>query len=185
MSGATSSTSSITRSTDTACRDLPPREGGEPDLHPGVLPDRRLRRADRPRDRGDRLAAPCPLAYILYLVHADHSSLVLLTSQTEATTLLGRLRVVGVPMLKAESISCSGPKLSGAQPRNFEAIKHTGQEDRQGHDERPFGGGGGRAGRGGALRAQCRAGGVPRQPLRPRPDHEPGRGDHPHSQAQG
>ena len=95
-------------------------------LHPGVLPDRRLRRADRPRNRGDRLAAPRPLAYILHLVHADHSSLALLTSQTEATTLLGRLRVVGVPMLKAERISCSGPKLSDAQTRNFEAIKRTG-----------------------------------------------------------
>lgn len=38
--------------------------------------------------------------------------------------MLGRLRVVGVPMLKAERISCSGPKLSDAQTRNFEAIKH-------------------------------------------------------------
>lgn len=28
-------------------------------------------------------------------------------------------------MLKAERISCSGPKLSDAQTRNFEAIKHT------------------------------------------------------------
>ncbi len=37
MSGATSSTSSTTRSTDTACRDLPPREGGEPDLHPAAV----------------------------------------------------------------------------------------------------------------------------------------------------
>ena len=27
-------------------------------------------------------------------------------------------------MLKAESISCSGPKLSDAQSRSFEAIKH-------------------------------------------------------------
>ena len=34
------------------------------------------------------------------------------------------MRVVGVPMLKAERISCSGPKLSDAQTRNFEAIKH-------------------------------------------------------------
>ena len=33
--------------------------------------------------------------------------------------------MVGVPMLKAEGISCSGPKLSDAQTRNFEAIKHT------------------------------------------------------------
>ena len=33
--------------------------------------------------------------------------------------------MVGVPMLKAERISCSGPKLSDAQTRNFEAIKHT------------------------------------------------------------
>ena len=57
-----------------------PRGLGRQVLHPGVLPDRRLRRADRPRNRGDRLAAPCPLAYILYLVHADHSSLALLTS---------------------------------------------------------------------------------------------------------
>ena len=32
--------------------------------------------------------------------------------------------MVGVPMLKAERISCSGPKLSDAQTRNFEAIKH-------------------------------------------------------------
>ena len=39
--------------------------------------------------------------------------------------MLGRLRMVGVPMLKAERISCSGPKLSDAQTRNFEAIKHT------------------------------------------------------------
>ena len=38
--------------------------------------------------------------------------------------MLGRLRVVGVSMLKAERISCSGPKLSDAQTRNFEAIKH-------------------------------------------------------------
>lgn len=30
-----------------------------------------------------------------------------------------------MPMLKAERISCSGPKLSDAQTRNFEAIKHT------------------------------------------------------------
>ena len=29
-------------------------------------------------------------------------------------------------MLKAERISCSGPKLSDAQTRNFEAIKRTG-----------------------------------------------------------
>ena len=58
----------------------PPRGLGRQVLHPGVLPDRRLRRADRPRDRCDWLAAPCPLAYILYLVHADHSSLALLTS---------------------------------------------------------------------------------------------------------
>ena len=35
------------------------------------------------------------------------------------------MRVVGVPMLKAERISCSGPKLSDAQTRNFEAIKHS------------------------------------------------------------
>ena len=33
--------------------------------------------------------------------------------------------MVGVPMLKAERISCSDPKLSDAQTRNFEAIKHT------------------------------------------------------------
>ena len=39
--------------------------------------------------------------------------------------MLGRLRVVGVPMLEAERISCSGPKLSDAQTRNFEAIKHS------------------------------------------------------------
>ena len=39
--------------------------------------------------------------------------------------MLGRLRVVGAPMLKAERIPCSGPKLSDAQTRNFEAIKHT------------------------------------------------------------
>ena len=32
--------------------------------------------------------------------------------------------MVGVPMLKAERISCSDPKLSDAQTRNFEAIKH-------------------------------------------------------------
>ena len=30
-----------------------------------------------------------------------------------------------MPMLKAERISCSGPKLSDAQTRNFEAIKHS------------------------------------------------------------
>ena len=33
--------------------------------------------------------------------------------------------MVGVPMLKAERISCSDPKLSDAQTRNFEAIKHS------------------------------------------------------------
>ena len=33
--------------------------------------------------------------------------------------------MVGVPMLKAERISRSGPKLSDAQTRNFEAIKYT------------------------------------------------------------
>ena len=33
--------------------------------------------------------------------------------------------MVGVPMLKAERISCSGPKLSDAQTRNFEAIKYS------------------------------------------------------------
>ena len=33
--------------------------------------------------------------------------------------------MVGVPMLKAERISCSDPKLSDAQTFNFEAIKHT------------------------------------------------------------
>lgn len=32
--------------------------------------------------------------------------------------------MVGVPMLKAERISCSDPKLSDAQTCNFEAIKH-------------------------------------------------------------
>ena len=32
-----------------------------------------------------------------------------------------------MPMLKAERISCSGPKLSDAQTRNFEAIKHMGR----------------------------------------------------------
>ena len=32
--------------------------------------------------------------------------------------------MVGVPMLKAERISRSGPKLSDAQTRNFEAIKY-------------------------------------------------------------
>ena len=41
------------------------------------------------------------------------------------------MRVVGVPMLKAERISCSGPKLSDAQTRNFEAIKHTHSEPRR------------------------------------------------------
>ena len=30
-----------------------------------------------------------------------------------------------MPMLKAERISCSGPKLSDAQTRNFEAIKYS------------------------------------------------------------
>ena len=33
--------------------------------------------------------------------------------------------MVGVPVLKAERISRSGPKLSDAQTRNFEAIKYT------------------------------------------------------------
>lgn len=33
--------------------------------------------------------------------------------------------MVGVPMPKAERISCSDPKLSDAQTRNFEAIKHS------------------------------------------------------------
>jgi hypothetical protein len=33
--------------------------------------------------------------------------------------------MVGVPMLEAERISCSGPKLSDAQTRDFEAIKHS------------------------------------------------------------
>lgn len=32
--------------------------------------------------------------------------------------------MVGAPMLKAERISRSGPKLSDAQTRNFEAIKY-------------------------------------------------------------
>lgn len=35
--------------------------------------------------------------------------------------------MVGVPMLKAERISRSGPKLSDAQTRNFEAIKYSGR----------------------------------------------------------
>lgn len=108
----------------------PPRGLGRHVLHPGVLPDRGLRDSELPRDRRDRLAAPRPFAYILYLVHADHSSLALLTSQTEATTLSGRLRMVGVPMLKPEGFSCSEPKLSGAQTRNFEAIKHKSSDAR-------------------------------------------------------
>lgn len=33
--------------------------------------------------------------------------------------------MVGVPMLKAERVSRSDPKLSDAQTRNFEAIKYT------------------------------------------------------------
>lgn len=33
--------------------------------------------------------------------------------------------MVGVPMLKAERISRSGPKLSDAQARNFKAIKYS------------------------------------------------------------
>ena len=70
----------LVRREDLALGLAPPRGLGRQVLHPDVLPDRRLRRADRPRNRGDRLAAPCPLAYILYLVHADHSSLALLTS---------------------------------------------------------------------------------------------------------
>ena len=32
--------------------------------------------------------------------------------------------MVGVPMHKAERISCSDPNLSGAQTHNFEVIKH-------------------------------------------------------------
>ena len=36
--------------------------------------------------------------------------------------------MVGVPMLKAERISRSGPKLSDAQTRNFKAIKYTRHE---------------------------------------------------------
>lgn len=32
--------------------------------------------------------------------------------------------MVGVPMLKAERVSRSDPKLSDAQTRNFEAIKY-------------------------------------------------------------
>ena len=63
-----------------ALRLAPPRGLGRQVLHPGVLPGRRLRHADRPRDRGDWLAAPGPLAYILHLVHADRSSLALPTS---------------------------------------------------------------------------------------------------------
>ena len=41
-----------------------------------------------------------------------------------------------MPMLKAERISCSGPKLSDAQTRNFEAIKHKYDEpvDLSGYD---------------------------------------------------
>ena len=38
--------------------------------------------------------------------------------------------MVGAPMLKAERISRSGPKLSDAQTRNFEAIKYTSGEKR-------------------------------------------------------
>ena len=33
--------------------------------------------------------------------------------------------MVGVPMLKAERVSRSDPKLSDAQTRNFEAIKYS------------------------------------------------------------
>ena len=72
-----------------------------------------------------RLAAPGPPAHVLYLVHVDHSSLALPTSQTEATTLPGRPRVVDAPMLAPESFSCSDPKSFGAQTRNCEAVKHT------------------------------------------------------------
>ena len=39
--------------------------------------------------------------------------------------------MVGVPMLKAERISRSGPKLSDAQTRNFEAIKYKYKGDAQ------------------------------------------------------
>lgn len=40
--------------------------------------------------------------------------------------------MVGAPMLKAERISRSGPKLSDAQTRNFEAIKYTFEGDGRG-----------------------------------------------------
>ena len=44
--------------------------------------------------------------------------------------------MVGVPMLKAERISRSGPKLSDAQTRNFEAIKYRPEGLRQAHQAR-------------------------------------------------
>lgn len=45
------------------------------------------------------------------------SPLALLTSKTEATTCWANRGMVGVPMLRRESFSCSGPKLSDAQTR--------------------------------------------------------------------
>lgn len=110
-------------------RPAPPQGLGRQALRPGALPGRRPRRAGCPRDRGDWLTAPGPFAYTLCLVLADHSSPALPTSQTEATTLSGRPRMVGVPMPKAERISCSDPKLSDAQTCNFEAIKHNRRGD--------------------------------------------------------
>ena len=51
-----------------------PRRLGREVAHPDVLPDGGLGHPLRPGDPGDRLAPPRPPAYILYLVHADHSS---------------------------------------------------------------------------------------------------------------
>lgn len=114
----------LVRREQLALRLVPPRGLGRQVLHPGVLPGRRLRHAERPRDRRDWLAAPGPFAHVLHLARAGRSPLVLPASQTEATTLSGRPRMVGVPMLKPEGFSCSEPKLLHAQIRNFEAIKH-------------------------------------------------------------
>ena len=55
-----------------ALRLLPLRRLGRQVLHPGVLPGRRLRDADRPRNRGYRFPDSRPSAHVLYPVHADH-----------------------------------------------------------------------------------------------------------------
>lgn len=108
-----------------ALRLLPLRRLGRQVLHPRVLPGRRLRDADCPRDRGYRLPAPRPSAHVLHPVHADHFLSGLLMPIAEATTCWTSFGMVGVPMPEPESFSCSDPKVPDAQIRNSEVIKHS------------------------------------------------------------